>query len=152
MMQVGSGSCCCCCLHWIGAAAGAAVGIVGPLRADKRKRTPPVHPIARKYVVRATWISIVVVAVVTIPTGAGFALVFLPSLALLPVGAGAMLGAALARKTEAWRIAAPEERQRIGAGMGLAWRIAWKSFVWATFASGIGYLLMFLIGLAFDAF
>jgi hypothetical protein len=32
-------------------------------------------------------------------------------------------------------------------GVRLAWRITWMSFVLATFASGFGYLVMYIIAL-----
>jgi hypothetical protein len=76
-------------------------------------------------------------------------LAFLPSLALLPVGAAAMLGAVLA-KLEAARTEDPVERARMRAGVRMAWRMTWKSFVWATFLSGFGYLVMYVIALFMD--
>jgi len=73
-------------------------------------------------------------------------LAIVPSLAFLPVGVAAMLGAALAR-LKARRVPDPAERRRMAAGMGLAWRIAWKSFLLSSFLSGFGYLIMYVYAL-----
>jgi len=143
------------------------VGIIGPLRADKKGRTVPVHPVARKYIVRATWIGIAVTGVLIVVGAcclddhpgepwffsvirvAMIALILVPSLAFLPVGAAAMIGA-LGARAKATQIPDPEERKQMGAGMRLAWRITWKSLAWSTFASGFGYLVMYLIALFLD--
>jgi len=158
--------CCCCCLHWIGAVAGGTAGAMVAWRADKKKPDSPVHPVARKYVLRFTWAGVfgtaILIALAIVAVDAGqpsgisdllesilLVLAIVPSLAFLPVGAAAMGGAALA-KLEARHIPDPAERRRMAAGMGLAWRIAWKSFLLATFLSGIGCLVMYVIALFLD--
>ena len=163
-------TCCCCCLHWIGAGIGGTWGIVAAWR-DERKRDPPIHPTAKRYVGCATCAGIVGTAGLLILLGVAadslsagdpagrwvhdlaemvFApLVFVPSLALLPVGAVAMLAAVLV-KLKAATISDPVERARMRAGVRLAWRITWRSFVWATFLSGFGYLVMYVIALFTD--
>jgi hypothetical protein len=163
-------TCCCCCLHWIGAGIGGTWGIAAAWRGE-RKRDPPIHPTAKRCVGWATLGGVVGTAGLLIllgvvadsityqdPGGAwihGLAevvftpLAFLPSLALLPVGAAAMC-AALLVKLRAATISDTVERARMRAGMRLAWRITWKSFVWATFASGFGYLVMYVIALFMD--
>ena len=75
-----------------------------------------------------------------------FLLAFFPSLAILPVGVVAML-AALLVILKAATIDDRDERARMRAGLRLAWRITWMSFLWATFASGLGYLVMLIIAL-----
>ena len=143
------------------------MGIVGPWVADKKQSGSGVHPLARKYVMNAVGLGIAGTAVfialgAVILSGAGggpwylellrmpvLAVIFLPSLAMLPVGAAAMLGASLAKRRAA-AMADPAERARMAAGMGLAWRIAWKSFLLATFLSGIGCLVMYVIALFLD--
>jgi hypothetical protein len=150
-------------------AVGVAPGMIILARAGKKKPVSPVHPVARAYVLHATWLGVVctaawitLAAIVTLNPSSpesrvtsvmGLfvgALVLVPSLALLPVGAAAMVGALLAKKIEGARTSDPEERQRISAGMGLAWRIAWKSFLLSTFLSGVGYLVMYVIVLLYD--
>jgi len=167
LLQGATCCCCCCCLHWIGAAIGGTAGIVGPWIADKKDTESGVHPVARKYIMNAVGLGIAgtaafitVAALILGNVGGGpwylellrmpvLAVIFLPSLAMLPVGAAALLGAAVARRKAA-AIADPDQRARIAAGTGLAWRIAWRSFLGATFASGIGYLAMYVIALFLD--
>lgn len=165
ILQGATTCCCCCCLHWIGAAIGGTAGIVGPWIADKKDPESGVHPLARKCILGAVGLGIAgtaafITAGSLILGGAGpwywellrmpvLAVIFVPSLPMLPVGAAALLGAAAARRKAA-TIADPHQRARMAAGMGLAWRIAWRSFLGATFASGIGYLVMYLIALLLD--
>jgi hypothetical protein len=154
LLQMGTTTCCCCCcLHWVAAAAGGTAGAVVAWRADKKKPDSPVHPVAREYGT-AILITLAVVAVDVGQTSSTsevlqsmlLVLAFVPSLAFLPVGAAAMAGAALAR-LEARQMPDPAERRRMAAGMGLAWRIAWKSFLLSSFFSGFGYLIMYIYAL-----
>ena len=171
MLQGGTcATCCCCCLHWIGAGIGGTWGIVVAWRGET-KRDPTIHPIAKRHVGCATLAGVVGTAGLLISLGVAAdsltagdplfrwidpvstvvlgTLIFVPSLALLPVGAAAMLAAVLV-KLKAARIEDPVERARMRAGVRLAWRIAWKSLVWATFLSGFGYLVMYVIALFMD--
>jgi len=162
LMQTGTCTCCCCCLHWIGAGIGGPAAIIVACRAE-RKKDPPVHPIARKYVLWATGLGVLGTAVFC--TAAGIwsetvaprgvlreaieamliILAFVPSAAFLPVGAAAMLGGAMARRAGK-RMDDPEQRGRMSAGLRLGWRIAWMSFLISTFLSGVGYLIMLVLG------
>ena len=171
MFQTATTCCTCCCLHWIGAGIGGTWGIIAAWRAEK-KREPAVHPMAKRYLLHALWISIVAFVVslalliglaqhvsgADAPTRRAMeriaeplliALAFAPSVAFLLVGAAVMLAAVLAR-IRARKMPDPVERKQVAAGMRLAWRIAWTSFVGATFASGAGYLAMYVIALFMD--
>jgi hypothetical protein len=170
MLQGGTcATCCCCCLHWVGAGIGGTWGLVAAWRAE-RKRDPPIHPTAKRWVGCATWLGIVGTAAVLISLGVAEAsashlstlrwifvaseatfitLALVPSLALLPVGVVAML-AALVVRLRAATVPDPVERARMRAGLRLAWRIAWMSFILATFWSGLGYLVMYFIALFVD--
>jgi hypothetical protein len=160
-------TCCCCCLHWIGAGIGGTWGIVAAWRGEK-KCDPPIHPTAKRWVGCATLLGVVCTAGLFVLLGVAAdsfmggerdaslirvaaewvspPLVFLPSLALLPVGAAAMLAAVFVR-VKAATLSDPVERARMRGGVRLAWRITWMSFVLATFASGFGYLVMYIIAL-----
>ena len=151
------------------AAVGGTAGAVVAYQARNQAPARPVHPVARRYVLASTWMAVVATAglivagaiwVSVTPSQGGairaateailWGLTFLPSLALLPVGLAALIGAALARRIERPRRSDPADREGISAGLGLAWRIAWTSFVWATFLSGAGYLAMYVIALFMD--
>lgn len=148
---------------------GGAAGIISVWEIGERRPAVPVHPVARRYVLRATWLGVfctaalitlaAVVADNTFPRKSFLTEVvglilgtlgYVPSLALVPVGAAAMVGAAVAKRIEGPRTSDPNERQRIAAGMGLAWRIAWVSFLLSGFFSGFGYLAMYVIVLFMD--
>jgi ABC-type Fe3+ transport system permease subunit len=144
LLQMGTTTCCCCCcLHWIGAAAGMAVGSASAARSTKEEAWP-INPKARRYVVRGAWLGLLSapLLIVVVPMG----LAFVPSLAAIPIGVGAMLGGLRARSLER-SVAAPDggPRPEKSYAMQLAWRIAWRSFLYSTLFSGIGYLLMLLI-------
>ena len=163
-------TCCCCCLHWIGAGIGGTWGIVAAWRGEK-KRDPPIHPTAKRCIGWAILLGLVGTAGVLIALGVAadsldandpsfgwvhptanvifWPLAFVPSLALLPLGAVVMLAALLVMRKAA-TMSDPVERARMRAGLRLAWRIAWTSFVWATFLSGFGYLVMYVIGFFWD--
>ena len=99
----GSCCCCCCCLHWVGAAAGAIVGSVTASLAE-RKAQPPVHPEAKSYVVGGAWIGfaaavlIIILSIAVVSSvhqipgllvdAVLWSVAFVPSVAMLPVGAG----------------------------------------------------------------
>ncbi len=148
-------TCCCCCLHWVGAAAGAIVGGVSAGRAEKREPLP-IHPAAKTYVVTGAWLGLATAGLLALAAGVRLsalpggdisaalliALAFVPSLAMLPVGAGALLGAALAGRSMAGFLLQGEYEP--SCGMRFAWRIAWKTFLFSTLFSGIGYGLMVL--------
>jgi hypothetical protein len=140
------------------------MGVVQPVRASRPGWRSKIHPRAVRYVVHATEIGIAVtgpLVVMGVPllvcAGAGtpsgpplgplsmlsVGILFVPSLACLPIGAAALIGGSRARAA-AGKIADPRQRQRMAAGWGLAWQIAWKSFLWSTFGSGLGYLVMYL--------
>lgn len=171
MFQTATTCCTCCCLHWIGAGIGGTWGIIAAWRAEK-KREPAVHPMAKRYLLHALWISIVAFvvslalliglaqhvsgadaltrrAVERIAEPPLIALAFAPSVVFLLVGAAVMLAAVLAR-IKARKMPDRVERKQVAAAMRLAWRIAWMSFVGATFASGAGYLAMYVMFLLFD--
>jgi len=166
LMQTGTcACCCCCCLHWIGAGIGGPAAIIVACRAE-RKKDPPIHPTAKKYVLSATGLGVLGTAVFCTAVGIWgetvaphgvlqeaieamlMTLAFVPSLAFLPVGAAAMLGGAMARRAGK-RMEDPEQRQSMSAGLRLGWRIAWMSFLISTFLSGIGYLIMMFISILY---
>ena len=78
------------------------------------------------------------------------ALALVPSVAFLPVGVAAMLGGAMAIRAGK-RMADPEQRRRMAAGLRLGWRIAWMSFLISTFLSGVCYLIMLVIAVLVDS-
>jgi len=148
---------------------GGAAGTISGWRTGEKRPASPIHPVARAYVLRATLLGAFATAVLITLAAAVVAqtsppesflaegvalilvaLIFVPSLAFLPVGAAAMVGAALAKRIEGGRTSDPIERQRIAAGMGLAWRIAWVSFLLSGFLSGFGYLTMYVMALFMD--
>ena len=148
------------------AAVGGAAGMVVAYHGRDKQPGRAVHRIARKYILASTWVAVlgtaalITAAAIWVSGGSGtgsggrdategllWGLAFVPSLALLPVGAAALIGAGLARWIEKARRSDPAERRSISAALGLAWRIAWMSFVWSTFLSGAGYLAMYVIAL-----
>jgi hypothetical protein len=151
------------------AAVGGAAGIVVAYHGRNKQPGRAVHPVARKYVLASTWVAVlgtaalITAAAIWVSGGSAagsvfrdategllWVLAFVPSLAMLPVGAAALIGAALARWIERARRSDLARRKSVGAGLGLAWRIAWMSFVWSTFLSGAGYLAMYVIALFID--
>lgn len=162
LMQAGTTTtCCCCCLHWIGAATGAILGSVAATRSAK-KEPLTIHPKVKSYVVRGTWLGFLAVVVLVIgvvvycdttnPSGpviesALYALIFVPSIASLLVGAGAIVGGWLARSVGTSPPAQDGETINYGSGGGLrlAWRIAWQTFLYSTLFSGVGYFVMVVI-------
>ena len=157
-LQPGCTTCCCCCLHWIGAAIGGSAGLVAAWRSTKRGDLA-VHAKARRHVfwwmwlgfvptslgiLGLTWLAMFSSDFAAIPLGA---LVFVPSLAFLPVGLCAFVGAWIAdRKINARHQGEPPSQT---GAFRLAWRIAWMSFLFSTLLSGVGYLVMLLIYIVF---
>ena len=71
-------------------------------------------------------------------------LAFAPSVAVLTVGAGALLGAWIG-VCFAPRTSKGYLPRRVSGAWSLAWRIAWRTFLYSTCGSGLGYLAMYLI-------
>lgn len=158
-------TCCCCCAHWAGAGILGTWGIVSAVLDEKKKRAPATHPMAKKYVVVSASLTAAVTAVLIVAvtflidsvlfvegvhpyaqgvldTSLGL-LAFFPALAFIPISIGAIIGALLAKLRIAM-IRDSEGEQRPVRAMRLAWRITWKSFLWSTFGTGIGYLMIHL--------
>jgi len=164
-MALATCTCCCCCAHWAGAGILGTWGIVSAVLDEKKDRAQTTHPTARKYVVVSASVAVAITAVLVVAaillvnnvlivnaahpyaqdvvdTSLGI-LAFFPSLAFIPIGIGAIVGALMAKVRIATSRDAELEQRPVRA-MRLAWRITWKSFLWSTFGAGIGYLMIHL--------
>ncbi|MCA9270818.1 MAG: hypothetical protein KDA41_20200 [Planctomycetales bacterium] len=158
LLQPGCCCCCCCCLHWIGAAGGAIWGTVAGCRAGA-KAASEAEALARRYVYWGSLFGALFWAPLLVATGIAamnshfgeaihfgllVGLAFAPSIAVLTVGGGAMLGAWHGSAAASRKAGSYEESGGANA-WALAWRISWKTFLYSTFGSGLGYLAMYLL-------
>jgi streptolysin S family bacteriocin protoxin len=113
-----------------------------------------VHPTVKTAVATGAWIGlglavIAIVAGISVLSGNTkpsdwilvpmAALAFVPSLVMVPVGIGALLGAMATRSID---VSVEETEYDRGAGLRMAWRIAWRSFAFSNLFAGVGYALM----------
>lgn len=127
-------------------------------RSKTERQGPRVHPLAKRSIAVGMVLGVVATALLValgvqaaegdwwgrpVAEALAIALVFVPSLAVLPVGAVTLL-AVMAVRPYVRRAPRADDQPAYCDGVQLVWRVAWKAFFAATLLSGLGYLLMLI--------